>query len=84
MKSLLLICFQAIGINAFSQIQPVASGLYHWNDAGVKKEEGRGSRKILEGSPVVILHLNGDDRLHRLSSFPCAKLFSSIRRLQLR
>jgi mannose-6-phosphate isomerase-like protein (cupin superfamily) len=37
-------------MNSFSQLQPVPSGVIHWNDLPVKKDHQRESRKLLEGT----------------------------------
>jgi len=50
MKNILLLFFLAIASNASAQLQPVASGAYHWNDLTVKKDNQRESRKIMEGT----------------------------------
>jgi len=50
MKLIILILLQSLVLNAFSQLQPVASGVYHLQDLAVKKEEGRESRRIMEGT----------------------------------
>ncbi len=50
MKNILffVLCFAAL--NTFAQLQPVGSGVYHWNDLAVKKDNQRESRTILEGT----------------------------------
>jgi mannose-6-phosphate isomerase-like protein (cupin superfamily) len=50
MKILLAILFQTIVMNTFAQLQPIASGVYHWNELPVKKDKQRESRKIAEGT----------------------------------
>jgi len=37
-------------MNSFAQLQPVASGVYHWSELPVKKDDQRESRKIAEGT----------------------------------
>lgn len=37
-------------MDSFAQLQPITSGVYHWNDLAVKKEAQRESRKIAEGT----------------------------------
>ncbi|MGH2553898.1 MAG: cupin domain-containing protein [Chitinophagaceae bacterium] len=39
-----------IALAATAQLQPVKSGVYHWDEFPVKKEKDRESRKIVEGS----------------------------------
>src|SRR5262245_4046919 len=39
-----------INMNATAQLPPIPSGVYHWNEWPVKKEEQRESRKIAEGT----------------------------------
>jgi len=50
MKHLLFLLLLAASVNAMSQLQPVGSGVYHWNSLTVKKEAQRESRKLMEGS----------------------------------
>ena len=50
MRILLAILFQTIIMNAMAQLQPIHSGVYHWNDLPVKKDKQRESRKIAEGT----------------------------------
>jgi mannose-6-phosphate isomerase-like protein (cupin superfamily) len=50
MKNILLLVVSFINLNAWSQLLPVASGAYHWNDFPVKKDNLRESRKIAEGT----------------------------------
>lgn len=50
MKSLLIILLQTIAMNAFTQLQPVKSGVFHWNELAVKKDGDREGRKFLEGT----------------------------------
>lgn len=50
MKNFLLILLQTIAMNAFAQLLPVASGVYHWNDLSVKKDGQREIRRLAEGS----------------------------------
>jgi (S)-ureidoglycine aminohydrolase len=50
MKNLLIIILQTMVINSFAQLQPVASGVYKWNDLPVKKEALRESRKLAQGT----------------------------------
>ena len=37
-------------MNTFAQLQPVASGVYRWNDLTVKKDGKRETRKLVEGT----------------------------------
>ncbi len=50
MQIILALLFQAIVMNTYSQLQPISSGVYHWNELPVKKEKERESRKIAEGT----------------------------------
>ncbi len=50
MKMLLILSFQITMLHAFAQLQPVPSGVMHWNDLIVKKQPDRESRKIAEGT----------------------------------
>jgi quercetin dioxygenase-like cupin family protein len=50
MKIVLFILLQTIAMNAFTQLQPVTSGVYHWNSLAVKKDIKRESRKLAEGT----------------------------------
>lgn len=50
MKNVLLCFFLSITMNTFSQLQPVISGVFRWNDLPVKKENLRESRKLAEGT----------------------------------
>lgn len=37
-------------MNTFAQLQPITSGVYHWNELPIKKDKQRESRKIAEGT----------------------------------
>ena len=50
MKILLSIMFQLVAMTLFAQLQPVTSGVFHWNELPVKKDKQRESRKIAEGT----------------------------------
>lgn len=50
MKILLSIMFQLVAMTLFAQLQPVTSGVFHWNELQVKKDKQRESRKIAEGT----------------------------------
>ena len=50
MKNILFILLNIIVMDATAQLQPIPSGAMHWNDFPVKKETGRESRKIAEGT----------------------------------
>jgi mannose-6-phosphate isomerase-like protein (cupin superfamily) len=50
MKAILLFTLHTIAINVFAQLQPITSGVYHWADLPVKKDNQRESRKIAEGT----------------------------------
>jgi mannose-6-phosphate isomerase-like protein (cupin superfamily) len=50
MKIALLFLLQTIAMSIFAQLQPITSGVYHWNDLLVKKDNQRESRKIAEGT----------------------------------
>ncbi len=50
MKLIPLILFHFMVMNVFAQQRPVQSGVIHWNDLPVKKDDKRESRKIVEGS----------------------------------
>ncbi len=50
MKLIITILLQTVIMTSFAQLQPITSGVYHWNDLPVKKEKERESRKILEGT----------------------------------
>lgn len=50
MKIIFIILLQTIFMNNFAQLQPIKSGVLHWNDLPVKKENQRESRKIFEGT----------------------------------
>lgn len=50
LKLLLLFLLQLFAMDVFAQLQPIESGVFHWNAAPVKKEEQRESRKIAEGT----------------------------------
>ena len=49
MKIILIILLQTIFMNNFAQ-KPITSGVFHWNELPVKKENQRESRKIFEGT----------------------------------
>jgi quercetin dioxygenase-like cupin family protein len=50
MKILLTSLFHIIAMHAFAQLQPVTSGVFHWNDLPVTKSGQREGRKITEGT----------------------------------
>lgn len=50
MKLLLFIIIQLSTLNSFAQLNPVGSGVFHWNELPVKKEKDRETRKLLEGT----------------------------------
>lgn len=50
MKIVLLVTMHAIALNAFTQLKPVGSGVFHWNALTVKKNGQRESRKLMEGT----------------------------------
>jgi len=50
MKIIFIMLLQTIFMNNFAQLQPITSGVFHWNDLPVKKDKERESRKIFEGS----------------------------------
>ena len=50
MKIILLLILHTIAMNAFAQLNPVPSGVIHWADLPVKKDNDRESRKLAEGS----------------------------------
>jgi mannose-6-phosphate isomerase-like protein (cupin superfamily) len=47
---LLLLLLHTIVIGTFAQLKPVESGVIHWADLPVKKDNDRESRKLAEGS----------------------------------
>jgi len=50
MKPILSLLMLSITMNAFTQLQPVPSGVIHWNDLAVKTDGLRESRKLAEGT----------------------------------
>ncbi|MES2777159.1 MAG: cupin domain-containing protein [Bacteroidota bacterium] len=50
MRFLLAILLQSIAMNTIAQLQPISSGVYHWNELPVKKDKFREGRKIVEGT----------------------------------
>lgn len=50
MKLILLSLLITITMNAFSQLQPIGSAVFHWNNLPVKKDGLRETRKIAEGT----------------------------------
>jgi quercetin dioxygenase-like cupin family protein len=50
MKILFTCLLHIVAINAFTQMQPVASGVFHWNDLPVTKSDHREGRKIAAGT----------------------------------
>ncbi len=50
MRFLFLAILNVITIGSFAQLQASPSGVYHWNDWPVKKEQQRETRRIVEGS----------------------------------
>lgn len=52
MKLILVSLMMSVLLPASGQLQPVSSGVYHWNELPVKKSGQRENRKILEGTTV--------------------------------
>ena len=50
MKRFLFFLLQIMAMNTFAQLNPVGSGVFHWNDLPVKKDGLREGRKITEGT----------------------------------
>ena len=50
MRIILAFLLQTIAINLAAQLQAISSGVYHWNELPVKKDNQRESRKIAEGT----------------------------------
>ena len=50
MKIALTLLLAIIGLSTFAQMQPVNSGVYHWNELTVTKIEKREGRKIVQGT----------------------------------
>jgi mannose-6-phosphate isomerase-like protein (cupin superfamily) len=50
MKILLLLATYIISMETFAQLQPIGSGVYHWAELPVKKDDLREGRKIAEGT----------------------------------
>jgi len=50
MKIILLLLFQTIAMTAFTQLQPVTSGVFHLNELPVKKDIQRETRRLCEGT----------------------------------
>jgi mannose-6-phosphate isomerase-like protein (cupin superfamily) len=50
MKISLIILLQTIVMNAFTQLPPITSGVFHWNELAVKKDDQRESRKLTQGT----------------------------------
>lgn len=50
MKIILSLLLHTITMNAFTQMQPITSGVFHWSELPVKKVNHRESRKLAEGT----------------------------------
>jgi len=50
MKPILAILLQIFVLQSFAQLQPIGSGVFHWNELQAKKDNQRESRKIAQGS----------------------------------
>ena len=50
MKIIFITLLQTIFMNNFAQLQPITSGVFHWNNLPVKKDKERESLKIFEGT----------------------------------
>lgn len=50
MKILLLTLLSIIVMDTFAQLQPIRSGVFHWDSLPVKKDNQREGRKIAEGT----------------------------------
>lgn len=47
---ILILMAQLFAVSSMAQLNPISSGVFHWNEFPVKKDGLRESRKILEGS----------------------------------
>ncbi|GAB2811836.1 cupin domain-containing protein [Ferruginibacter profundus] len=54
MKHFILLSAIFFCCNALAQLQPIGSGVYHWNELQVKKDSLRESRKILQGTTAEL------------------------------
>jgi hypothetical protein len=50
MKIITALLLQIIIMNAAAQLQPVGSGVFHFNELTVKKDKDREGRKICQGT----------------------------------
>ncbi|MGG9962779.1 cupin domain-containing protein [Ferruginibacter sp. SUN106] len=58
MRSCLLIVLLCFCLYSVAQLQPIGSGVYHWNELAVKKDSLRESRKILQGTTADLEYLS--------------------------
>ena len=68
MKIIFIMLLQTIFMNNFAQLQPITSGVFHWNDLPVKKDKERESRKIFEGSTPEFEYFE----IHATTQYKCA------------
>jgi quercetin dioxygenase-like cupin family protein len=50
MKYFIIFLLHLLAMDSTAQLQPIGSGVYHWDDLPVKKGKDRESRKIAEGT----------------------------------
>ena len=50
MKNILVLSLNLFAMNTLAQLKPVPSGVIHWSDLPVKKDNQRECRKIAEGT----------------------------------
>jgi mannose-6-phosphate isomerase-like protein (cupin superfamily) len=50
MKNIFLLLLHTIAMSTFAQLKPVGSGVFHWAELPVKKDDLREGRKIAEGT----------------------------------
>jgi quercetin dioxygenase-like cupin family protein len=54
MKNVFLLILACCNLQAIAQLQPIGSGVFHWNDIPVKKDSLREGRKIVQGSTTEL------------------------------
>jgi len=54
MKHFLFVLILPFALTAFAQLQPVGSGVYHWNELAIKKDSLREGRQILKGTTAEL------------------------------
>ncbi|MEP0713571.1 cupin domain-containing protein [Algoriphagus sp.] len=72
MKNFLLFLFCCMSLSAFAQLQPIQSGVFHWNDLDAKTNGDRISRPILKGVSTHLEYLSMHATTQAVGAAPSA------------